>query len=92
MDFERGSIMDRHTETMMWYVERHGSPALRSSFATEELAQEYASLVDRVYGREVTRVFMAPVIEMIDRLKPVTVLNREHPADRSGGGDAAPCP
>ena len=49
------------TETMMWYVERHGEPTLRRVFHREDLAQEYARMMDRIHGKEVTRLFAAPV-------------------------------
>ena len=65
------------TETMMWYVERDGDPMLRRAFQCEDLAQEYAHMIDRIRGEEVTRLFAAPVTEMIDRVKPVEVVNRE---------------
>jgi len=63
-----------------WYVERHDNPALRRSFEREDLAQEYARVIDRIHGAEVTRIFMAPVIEMIEPTKPVG-----NPPDRTTG-------
>ena len=71
-----------------WYVERNGDSALRRSFASEELAQEYARVIDRIHGEVVTRIFMAPVIEMIERTKPVTHLTVSHPLDQSDDASA----
>ena len=64
-----------------WYVERHDNPALRRSFEREDLAQEYARVIDRIHGAEVTRIFMAPVIEMIEHTKTVTDLSVSPPPD-----------
>ena len=69
------------TTTTMWYVERDDNPALRRSFANEELAQEYARVIDRIHGEVVTRIFVAPVIEMIERTKTVTDLSVSPPPD-----------
>ena len=79
------------TTTTMWYVERNNNPTLRRSFASEDLAQEYARMMDRIHGKEVTRLFAAPVIEMIDWVKPVAILNRACLAGQCDGG-AVPCP
>lgn len=79
------------TETMMWYVERHGDPMLRRAFHREDLAQEYARMMDRIHGMDVTRLFAAPVTEMIDWVKPVAILNRACLAGQCDGG-AVPCP
>jgi len=69
------------TTTTMWYVERNNNPTLRRSFASEDLAQEYARVIDRIHGEEVTRIFMAPVIEMIEHTKTVTDLSVSPPPD-----------
>jgi hypothetical protein len=69
------------TTTDMWYVERNGNSALRHSFTSETLAQQYARVIDRIHGDEVTRIFMAPVIEMIDHTKTVTDLSVASPPD-----------
>jgi hypothetical protein len=71
-----------------WYVERNGDYALRRSFASEELAQEYARVTDRIHGESVTRIFMAPVIEMIEYTKTVTHLTVSHPLDQSDDASA----
>ena len=71
-----------------WYVERHDNPALRRPFEREDLAQEYARVIDRIHGAEVTRIFMAPVIEMIEPTKPVTDLSGASPPDQCADAEA----
>lgn len=71
-----------------WYVERNGNPALRRSFEREDLAQEYARVIDRIHGAEVTRIFIAPVIEMIEPTKPVTDLSGVLPPDQCADAEA----
>ena len=55
-----------------WYVERNGDPSTRRSFTSEALAQEYASIYDRISdGDTTTRIYLAPTIEMVEIAKEV---------------------
>ena len=55
-----------------WYVERNGDPQTRRSFTSESLAQEYASIYDRISdGDTTTRIYLAPTIEMVEIAKAV---------------------